>query len=51
MRALYPGMDADLILVDFDNPHLIPSYNPVSNIVYSARGCDVVMNMVPSNSI
>ncbi|MGI6038707.1 MAG: amidohydrolase family protein [Eubacteriales bacterium] len=44
--ALYPGMDADLILVDFDNPHLIPSYNPVSNIVYSARGCDVVMNMV-----
>lgn len=40
------GMDADLILVDFDRPHLIPAHDVVSNLVYSARGSDVVMNMV-----
>ena len=39
-------MDADLILVDFDRPHLIPAHDVVSNLVYSARGSDVVMNMV-----
>jgi len=40
------GMDADLILIDFDRPHLIPAHDIVSNLVYSARGSDVVMNMV-----
>lgn len=40
------GMDADLIMVDFDRPHLTPCYNVLSNLVYSARGSDVVMNMV-----
>lgn len=40
------GMDADLILIDFDRPHLIPSHDIVSNLVYSARGSDVIMNMV-----
>jgi len=41
-----PGMDADLIMLDFDKPHLTPCHNVVSNLVYSARGSDVVMNMV-----
>jgi 5-methylthioadenosine/S-adenosylhomocysteine deaminase len=40
------GMDADLILVDFDRPHLFPCHNVVSNLVYSARGSDVVLTMV-----
>jgi len=41
-----PGMDADLILLDFDRPHLVPCHNVVSNLVYSARGSDVVLTMV-----
>lgn len=40
------GMDADLVLVDFDKPHLTPCHNPVSNLVYAARGTDVCMTVV-----
>ncbi len=40
------GMDADLIVLDFTQPHLIPCHNVMSNLVYSARGGDVVMTMV-----
>ena len=40
------GMDADLILLDFTQPHLIPCHNVLSNLVYSASGHDVVMTMV-----
>lgn len=41
-----PGLDADLILLDFARPHLVPCHNVVSNLVYSARGSDVVLTMV-----
>ena len=40
-----PGKTADLILVDFGRPSLIPCHDPVENLVFSARGSDVVMNM------
>ena len=40
------GMDADLALLDFTSPHLIPCHNVLSNLVYSASGHDVVMTMV-----
>ena len=40
-----PGYMADLILVDFDRPHLTPCHSVMDNLVYSARGSDVVMNM------
>ena len=40
-----PGCDADLILVDFDRPNLIPRHDVISNLVYAAHGCDVMMNM------
>ncbi len=39
------GCDADLILVDFTRPNLIPRHDILSNLVYAAHGCDVVMNM------
>ncbi len=32
---------ADLILVSFRNPHLVPAYNPISHLVYAATGSDV----------
>lgn len=35
------GKMADIILVDFQQPHLLPAYNILSNMVYSARGSDV----------
>lgn len=38
---LAPGMWADLIVVDFNHPHLTPVYEPVSHLVYAARGSDV----------
>lgn len=43
---LKPGMDADLILLDFSSPHLMPCHNVLSHLVYAARGSDVVMTMV-----
>jgi 5-methylthioadenosine/S-adenosylhomocysteine deaminase len=35
------GYKADFIIIDLDSPHLTPSPNPLSNIVYSATGQDV----------
>ncbi len=40
------GMDADLCLVDFSAPHLMPCHNVVSGLVFSAKGGDVAMTMV-----
>jgi 5-methylthioadenosine/S-adenosylhomocysteine deaminase len=38
---LTAGMWADVIVVDFTKPHLSPLYDPVSHLVYAARGADV----------
>ena len=43
------GMDADLILVDFSAPHLMPCHNVLNALVYSAKGGDVAMTMVRGN--
>ncbi len=40
------GMDADVILVDFSAPHLMPCHNVLNALVYSAKGSDVAMTMV-----
>ena len=40
------GMDADLVLVDFSAPHLMPCHNVVNSLVFSAKGGDVAMTMV-----
>jgi 5-methylthioadenosine/S-adenosylhomocysteine deaminase len=39
--SLEEGKRADIILVDAGRPGLTPLNNPVSHLVYSARGCDV----------
>ena len=41
-----PGMDADLILLDFTAPHLMPCHNVLSHLAYAVSGHDVVMTMV-----
>ena len=43
------GMDADLCLVDFSAPHLIPCHNVTNGLVFSAKGGDVAMTMVRGN--
>ena len=40
------GMDADLALVDFSAPHLMPCHNVLNGLVWSAKGGDVAMTMV-----
>lgn len=39
--ALEPGKAADLIVVDLTRPHFTPLYDPISHLVYCARGSDV----------
>ena len=43
---LQVGMDADIALVDFSAPHLIPCHNVLNGLVWSAKGGDVAMTMV-----
>ena len=40
------GMDADIALVDFSAPHLMPCHNVLNGLVFSAKGGDVAMTMV-----
>ena len=43
---LKEGMDADIVLVDFSAPHLIPCHNVLSSLVFGAKGGDVALTMV-----
>ena len=44
--VLEVGKKADIAAFSTDAPHLIPSFDPVSTLVYSAQGGDVRMTMV-----
>lgn len=44
--SLEPGKQADIILVDLSQPHMIPMFDPYSCLVYSARASDVSLVMV-----
>ena len=44
--TLEAGKEADIIVVDLQQPHLVPLYNPYSSLVYSAVGADVKHAMV-----
>lgn len=39
--SLEVGKQADIVLVDFNFPHLQPVYDPVSHLVYSTQGLEV----------
>ena len=43
---LKEGLDADIVLLDFTAPHLMPCHNVLTGLVYSAKGGDVAMTMV-----
>jgi cytosine/adenosine deaminase-related metal-dependent hydrolase len=35
------GKKADMILINLRKPHFVPTFNPISNLVYAAEGSDV----------
>jgi len=41
LGSLEPGKRADLVVVGLDEPRLHPLYDPVSHLVYVAKGADV----------
>jgi len=41
LGSIEPGKRADLVVLHADRPHLVPSYDPVSTIVYAAGRADV----------
>lgn len=43
---LKEGLDADMVLLDFSAPHLMPCHNVMTGLVYAAKGGDVAMTMV-----
>ena len=43
---LQVGMDADIALIDFSAPHLMPCHNVLNGLVWSAKGGDVAMTLV-----
>ena len=43
---LKEGMDADIALLDFTAPHLMPCHDVMGGVVFSAKGGDVAMTMV-----
>lgn len=44
--VLRPGSRADVVLYDFDKPHLVPRHNLVANLVHSAKASDVSLVMI-----
>ncbi len=49
--SIETGKEADIIVVDTRKPHMVPMYNPVSQLVYSARGSDVVEVVVAGKPV
>ncbi len=44
--SLEVGKQGDIIVVDTQAPHMVPMYNPYSQLVYAARGSDVTTTIV-----
>jgi 5-methylthioadenosine/S-adenosylhomocysteine deaminase len=40
------GKKADIIMLDLDKPHLIPKHDLISNIIYAAKGGDIITTIV-----
>ncbi len=46
LGSLEPGKKADCIVLDLKQPHLPPLYHPHSQLVYAARGSDVIHSLI-----
>jgi len=49
--SLEIGKQADVIIIDTRKPHLVPLYNPFSQLVYAVRGSDVRDVMVAGRTL
>jgi len=49
--SLEPGKQADLIILDMRQPHLVPMYHPASHLVYAARGSDVTTVIIDGRCV
>jgi 5-methylthioadenosine/S-adenosylhomocysteine deaminase len=43
LGSILPGKQADLVVFDFQRPHLVPLINTIGNLVHTAQGRDVEM--------
>lgn len=43
--AIQAGYLADLIVVDFDSPHMAPCHEPLAQLAYAANSSDVLLTM------
>jgi len=46
LGSIEEGKKADIIIIDLNTPHLTPCHDPVSHIVYAAKGDDVYATIV-----
>ena len=46
LGSIEAGKHADLIAVRTDRARMVPLYDPISHLVYTANGEDVVLSMV-----
>jgi 5-methylthioadenosine/S-adenosylhomocysteine deaminase len=44
--SIETGKKADIIVLDCNQPHLLPQHNIISNLVYAGRGSDVVTAII-----
>ncbi|MBU4349498.1 amidohydrolase [bacterium] len=49
--SIEKGKRADIILLDFNCPHIMPGGKVVPKIVYSARGADVVTSIIDGKTV
>jgi 5-methylthioadenosine/S-adenosylhomocysteine deaminase len=51
LGSLEPGKKADVVIIDLNQPHLTPLYEPCSHLVYAARGADVRDVVIDGNVV
>lgn len=49
--AISPGNKADIVAIDLDRPHMIPAFDLLTILAYSAQASDVCMTMVDGEII
>jgi cytosine/adenosine deaminase-related metal-dependent hydrolase len=49
--ALSEGLEADLVAVRLDAPHLTPAYDPAAALAFSASGRDVLLTVVAGREV
>jgi len=49
--SLEPGKDADMVVVSFNAIHQQPVYAPLSTLIFSSSGGDVLMTMVAGHEV